>query len=191
MEVTEEHLGYAKMISKMMVTRTRHPELFDEFYQVACETLITEIPRYDPAKGMSLKTFLTNRMHYRIVDHIRVETGRSEGSMRNHEIAFSPVDDLDEDYFAPFTRPDPDWRKGFDEIDDEDERVRALTWAVDVLAEELSAARLEAVRAWMREGTLRSAGESIGKSESYICLCVQEAERVLAERRDEVLQLSA
>jgi len=174
------------MAAAIMVKRVGKPELFDEFYQEACLAVIEAVMSYDGSKGTSERTWLTNTAKYRILDYIRVEMGRRPGSMRQHEAPFSPIHEPDNGYWSPFDVADPCGDAGYVEVDDEDERIRAMMWAVDVLEEELSEKFLVGVRAWMAYGKLKAAGESIGKTEGWICRCVREAERVLSERSDEV-----
>jgi RNA polymerase sigma factor (sigma-70 family) len=174
-----------------MVKRTGRRDLFDDFYSAACEAVVEAAASYDPERGASAKTWLTNAAVHRIVDYIRVEMGRRPGSMRQHEAPYSTRDDVasnesNSPYYSPFsTRPDPAWQDLFNEVDDADEDARALAWAGRVLSEELSEAHLAGVRAWVEHRKLKAAGESIGRTESWVCRCVQEAERVLREKSRE------
>lgn len=185
MELTGGQLECVEIAAKIMARRTGQPHLYDEFYQVAAEAVIEAIPRYDPSKGTSARTWLTNAAKYRILDYIRTEMGRKPGSMRTNESPHSPINDPDEGYWSPFEKAELE--TGYDEVDDEDEEARVIRWALEVLAEELTTTQLVAVQAWLRCGRLKKAGEMIGKSEGWVCRCVLAAEEVLNARRTEVV----
>jgi len=187
MEITADQLECARLAASVLCRNTGRHMDFDDFFQVASLAVVENAGRYDPSKGASERHWLTSIAKYRIVDHIRDEMGRKPGSMRTNESPFSPIHDPDDGYWSPFDRVDENWDSMYGEIEDDDETVRALTWAMDVLAEELPPNELLSVQAWMACGRLKLAGQLLGKSESWVCLCVQHAERVLEQRRLEVV----
>jgi RNA polymerase sigma factor (sigma-70 family) len=185
MDLTAEQLECAKIAASVLCRDTKRFEDFDDFHQVARIAVMEHVGRFDGSKGASERTWLTNKAKWAIKDYIRIEEGRWDSSIRRRQVSVSPL--VDEFGGASeLDGVDPRWEDLYAEVDEADERARALEWAFDVLAEELSEKFLIGVRAWLDCGKLKAAGELIGKTEGWICRCVKEAERVLQERSVEL-----
>jgi RNA polymerase sigma factor (sigma-70 family) len=68
-----EYLPLVRLMARLVAKRTNgmRREDFEDLVGVGCVALLEAVPRYDPARGASLKTFLSHRVSGAMLDHFR------------------------------------------------------------------------------------------------------------------------